>query len=86
MRKRLLIFLALPLLANNCLECHKGIEEIRDPQSKMAKEIAKLAKKAGFEGNSCIVCHGGNPTASTKEEAHKGTIEFFKTHKGPKEF
>ncbi|EDP73913.1 hypothetical protein HG1285_09606, partial [Hydrogenivirga sp. 128-5-R1-1] len=44
---------------NNCLKCHKGIESIRDPNSEMMKEINEIAEKAGFAGNSCIVCHGG---------------------------
>ena len=74
------------LYANNCLECHKGIEDIRDPHSGMAKAIAKVAKEAGYSDNNCIVCHGGNPEASSKEEAHKGTIAYFLDHKGPKEF
>ena len=86
--KRVLFFLLLniALYANNCLECHKGIEDIRDPHSGMAKAIAKVAKEAGYSDNSCIVCHGGNPEASSKEEAHKGTIAYFLNHKGPKEF
>jgi len=93
-------FLALILLffsytyANNCLKCHNGIEDIRDPHSKMMKEIFQVAKQAGYPDNSCIVCHGGNPKALTKEEAHKGTVEAFirgiKTEhgivKGPQNF
>ena len=80
------LLLMSALYANNCLECHKGIEDIRDPHSGMAKAIAKVAKEAGYSDNSCIVCHGGNPEASSKEEAHKGTIAYFLEHKGPKEF
>ncbi|BCD67264.1 cytochrome C [Nitratiruptor sp. YY09-18] len=86
--KKLLAIALVSLVgwANNCIECHKGIEDIRDPHSGMAKAIAKKAKEAGFGDNSCIVCHGGNPEASTKEEAHKGTIAYFLKHEGPKEF
>ncbi|SMC08808.1 cytochrome C [Nitratiruptor tergarcus] len=86
--KKLLAFAIVSVLgwANNCLECHKGIEDIRDPHSGMAKAIAKKAVEAGFDGNSCIVCHGGNPLAITKEEAHQGTIAYFLKHEGPKEF
>ncbi len=72
--------------ANSCITCHKGIEEIRDPHTKMAQAIAKKAEKAGAAGNSCIVCHGGNPEADTKEAAHRGTLAYFMTHEGPKEF
>ncbi|SFP73052.1 multiheme c-type cytochrome [Hydrogenimonas thermophila] len=82
----LVIFIISASYANSCLKCHKGIEDIREPHTKMAKAIAKKAKEAGAEGNSCIVCHGGNPEAVTKLQAHSGTIAYFKTHSGPKEF
>ncbi len=72
--------------SNNCLKCHEGIANIRDPHSKMMQEIYKISKKAGFEKNDCIVCHGGNPNTTLKDEAHSGTIPYFKTHKGPKAF
>ncbi|MCB4749198.1 MAG: cytochrome C [Sulfurovum sp.] len=71
---------------NSCLVCHKGIEPIRDHQSKMMQKIFKVAKKAGAEGNDCVVCHGGNPNASNKDMAHKGTLPYFQSHKGPKAF
>jgi hypothetical protein len=71
---------------NNCLKCHGGIEHIRDPQSGMAKAIAKKAAEAGYPKNSCIVCHGGNPATKHQFKAHKGTIKYFLTHPGPKEF
>ncbi len=72
--------------ANSCLKCHEGIEEIRDPNSKMMEEIYKVAEKAGHTGNDCIVCHGGNPTTMVKERAHKGTVDYFLENKGPKEY
>ena len=85
-----IIFLIILIIsfayANNCIKCHEGIEDIREPNSGMAKAIAKKAKEVGFGDNSCIVCHGGNPTATTKEEAHKGTIEAFLKGEGPKNF
>lgn len=43
----------------------------------MMKEIFHIAELAGYPQNSCIVCHGGNPEATTKEEAHKGSIKAF---------
>ncbi|MGE3613871.1 MAG: cytochrome C, partial [Sulfurimonas sp.] len=83
----LFIFFALYLFASNeCVTCHKGIEDIRDKNSGMMKEIFKVAEKAGHKGNDCIVCHGGNPEAKTKEKAHAGTVEYFEFEKGPKEF
>jgi hypothetical protein len=46
-----------------CLSCHKGIEIIN----------AKMAKAWGAD-KKCEVCHGGNPSAATKIEAHDGLI------------
>ncbi|HIP18601.1 MAG TPA: cytochrome C [Sulfurovum sp.] len=88
---KILLFLGLllPFLLqanNSCLQCHKGIEDIRDPQSKMMQEIFKVAAKAGAAKNDCVVCHGGDPEASEKEKAHSGTLAYFKEHKGPKAF
>jgi len=74
------------LFSNSCIECHKGIEPIRNKNSKMMQEILKVADKADAKGNDCIVCHGGNPNVDDKEKAHSGTLPYFKDHKGPKEF
>ncbi len=83
----LVLFFKLALLgANECIVCHKGIEDIRDRDSGMMKAILDVAKKAGYEDNDCIVCHGGNPNAKQKEQAHSGTIGYFKKNEGPKEF
>ena len=80
------LFTCSILEANECIVCHKGIEDIRDKDSGMMKAILKVAAKAGYAGNDCIVCHGGNPQAKKKEKAHSGTVEYFKNNKGPKEF
>ena len=64
MNKIALIFILLSSLlfgANECIVCHKGIEDIRDRDSGMMKAILEVAEKAGHIGNDCIVCHGGNP-------------------------
>ncbi len=79
---------------NNCLKCHQGIEPIRPYYSKMMKEIFKVAEKSGYPKNECIVCHGGNPEAKTKEKAHSGTVKAFikgieedgRIVKGPQDF
>ena len=71
---------------NTCLECHTGIADIRDRNSEMMKEILKVAEKAGAKGNDCIVCHGGNPKEKDKDKSHSGTLGYFKSHKGPKDF
>ncbi|MBD79600.1 MAG: cytochrome C [Crocinitomicaceae bacterium] len=75
-----------PTGENQCLSCHGGIEPIRSYESEMMKEILKVAEKASFKGNDCIVCHGGNPTSKDKKIAHKGTVDYFINHQGPKEF
>jgi hypothetical protein len=86
---RIFLFISLfiyILSANNCLGCHKGIEPIRAQSSKMMQAIYDIANKSGNEGNDCIVCHGGNPHAKTKEAAHSGSAEYFLKNRGPKEF
>jgi hypothetical protein len=87
-RTLLLALLALSTLfaSNSCVKCHEGIEAIRDPSSKMMQEIYAVAEKAGHGDNDCIVCHGGNPKSMVKERAHRGTVSYFKAHKGPKAF
>ena len=81
-----LFFLTIVQAQNSCLKCHNGIADIRDKDSKMMHKILELAERAGYKGNDCIVCHGGNPDASEKEQAHNGTVAYFKEHKGPKAF
>jgi hypothetical protein len=71
---------------NNCISCHKEIEPIREVGSGMMQAIYKLADKAGFADNDCIVCHGGNAEATDKLTAHEGTVTYFETNKGPKNF
>ncbi|WP_457747992.1 multiheme c-type cytochrome [Sulfurimonas sp.] len=83
----LLVFVSTFLFgANQCIVCHKGIEDIRDRNSSMMQEILKVADKAGHAGNDCIVCHGGNPKSKSRKYAHRGTVKYFKMHKGPKEY
>jgi hypothetical protein len=81
------LFLAVMAYASNsCITCHGGIENIREPDSKMMRAIKEVALKAGHRDNDCIVCHGGDPEAQSKEASHRGTVAYFKGHKGPKEF
>ncbi len=74
-----------PAPKQGCLSCHHGIQPIRQHQTKMMKEIYKLGKQAG-DPNGCVVCHGGNPNATTAIAAHTGTTDYFLNHKGPKNF
>ncbi len=71
---------------NNCTVCHIQIEHIRAEESGMMQKILKIADKAGYYGNDCIVCHGGNPNEKSEKPAHQGIAEYFKTHPGPKNF
>ncbi len=70
-------------LANQkgCLSCHEGISTIREEGSEMLRQIRDLGKEAG-DPEGCVVCHGGNPKATTKAEAHKGAPKDL----GPKMF
>jgi len=89
MKSIVLLFVFLNTLvfgANQCIVCHKGIEDIRERESGMMKAILKVADKAGHKGNDCIVCHGGNPKSKSKKYAHKGTVKYFKENKGPKNY
>ncbi len=57
--------------AQGCLACHAGIESIREEGSAM---LASLKGKGELVGDpeGCVVCHGGDPTGETEEEAHQG--------------
>lgn len=88
MKKLYYLLLLSPVLlfSNSCLECHNGIEHIREKSSKMMQEILDVAEKAGAKGNDCVVCHGGNPTSNDKNISHAGTLKYFLENKGPKAF
>lgn len=71
---------------NTCNSCHSLLEPIKDNSSQMMQEIFQRASDAGYPKNDCIVCHGGNPEEKDKQKAHAGTVSYFRTNKGPKEF
>ena len=56
---------------SGCLVCHQGIEPIRDPDSGMMRGILAIGRGRG-DPAGCVVCHGGDPTATVKETAHGG--------------
>ena len=56
---------------SGCMTCHQGIEPIREPDSAMMRQIIALGSGMG-DPAGCIVCHGGDPTATLKEAAHGG--------------
>ena len=93
MKRRLFALLALTLpFAGNvlaegagCLSCHTGIEDIRDDNTTMMMMIkAKGAPVGDPEG--CTVCHGGDPTATEAEAAHKGSPKELMDANGPQTF
>ncbi len=51
-----------------CLKCHRGIESIMPRDN----DMMLVVEETGEDYGSCVVWHGGNPTATTKEEAHQG--------------
>ena len=76
----MLLWLAVPLAAAaqslpdkgvGCLSCHEGIARICEADSGMSKQIAALGKSSE-DPRGCVVCHGGNPSGVTEEEAHGG--------------
>ena len=68
-----------------CLSCHDGIENIRDPNSAMLLSIKALGTQHG-DPEGCVICHGGNPKATTKEAAHKGSPQSLIAAKGAQMF
>ena len=56
---------------SGCLECHQGIEPIREDGSEMLGEILALGEAKG-DPAGCVVCHGGDPAAEEKEAGHQG--------------
>lgn len=67
-----------------CTSCHEGIEAIREEGSVMLATIEGMGAGQGDPGG-CVVCHGGNPTATTADAAHQG-IPANAPANGPKEF
>ena len=98
--KRILALLALLLIAGashgsvaktapsvktGCLACHDGIEDIRDDMSAMMLQIKAIGAANG-DPEGCVTCHGGDPTGTTVEIAHRGAPKALKDGNGPKTF
>ncbi len=66
-------------------ECHQGIADIKPNDHEMMRTIKMNAAQHG-DPDGCVMCHGGNPKAKTKEEAHKGVPPTLKIAPGPKDF
>jgi len=76
---------AFPAPGQGCLSCHQGIEPIRQHPSEMMQAIYKKGARAN-DPNGCVVCHGGNAIATTKQRAHFGSMDYLLSHDGPKHF
>jgi len=53
------------------MKCHEGIELIREQGSQMLAEILEFGEMFD-DPDGCTVCHGGDPAADQKDEAHGG--------------
>ncbi|MGB5706642.1 MAG: hypothetical protein WBM41_07405, partial [Arenicellales bacterium] len=81
-----LTFLSLPAsAATGCLTCHEGIESIRAPETAMMALIKALGTGHG-DPEGCVMCHGGDPTATEADAAHSGSPEALKAAMGPQLF
>ena len=74
-------------LANEkgCLACHQGLTTIREEGSEMLKQIREIGKSHG-DKNGCVVCHGGNPKATSAKSAHTGAPKELTEAEGPRTF
>jgi hypothetical protein len=66
-----------------CIDCHQGIEKIRDDNSTMMLRIKAMGASYG-DVEGCVICHGGNPKANNKATAHQGKPDGMV--KGPQNF
>src|SRR5438045_131156 len=53
-----------------CLKCHDKIEPMHRYGPTVAGALDKLDNGKDGMGLTCTACHGGNPVATTKAEAH----------------
>ncbi len=70
---------------SGCLACHDGIESIREESSAMLQLINSLSAVHG-DTAGCVMCHGGDPTASDAGKAHEGSPQSLVDFKGPQTF
>ncbi len=56
---------------SGCLQCHRGIESIRQNGSGMMEAILEEGENRD-DPAGCVVCHGGDPAATEKDAAHAG--------------
>ncbi len=61
---------AMPPPLEGCLKCHAQIEPMHRFGPTVAGALDTLDNGKDGLGLTCTACHGGNPAATTKEEAH----------------
>ncbi|MBM9514411.1 hypothetical protein [Desulfogranum marinum] len=66
-------------------ECHQGIADIKPADHKMMRTLKITGSQHG-DPDGCVMCHGGNPKATKKEEAHKGVPPTLRIAPGPKDY
>ena len=69
-------------LANEkgCQSCHEGIEKFSDGPMMLAIQAMAIPYN---DPGGCVVCHGGKPGATSKEDAHSGAPEMLAASGGP---
>ena len=66
-------------------ECHQGIADIKPAEHQMMRTIKMIGSQHG-DADGCVMCHGGNPKATKKEEAHTGVPPTMRIAPGPKDY
>jgi len=66
-------------------ECHAGIMDIVPAELQMMQTIKMNGQMHG-DPDGCVVCHGGNPKATEKKEAHMGIPATLTQAPGPKDY
>ncbi|HYX31002.1 MAG TPA: hypothetical protein VE863_20875 [Pyrinomonadaceae bacterium] len=61
---------AATMQLEGCLKCHDKIEPMHRYGPTVAGALDKLDNGKDGLGLTCTACHGGNPVATTKDEAH----------------
>ncbi|MCG8639805.1 MAG: hypothetical protein MI862_08710 [Desulfobacterales bacterium] len=65
--------------------CHAGIKDIVPMELEMMQLIKQTGQRHG-DPDGCVVCHGGNPYATKKKNAHRSVPAGLKRGIGPKDF
>lgn len=83
----LLLLPAARAAGNGCTAegCHAGIMDIVPPNLPMMTLIRQNGLRHK-DMDGCVVCHGGTPSADSREKAHRGIPKSLSRAPGPKAF